>query len=121
MIDPATSSKRRIPSQQKSNANRQDDVTCYVCGRNCVEGWFACIHEAKRKCHDLEGQDEECSFASTHEAKRKVYLCGTACALMYFDVPNPPAHDHQARHEYYRARAAILQATRPGEYQTEPS
>ena len=105
----------------KSNASSANDDSCYVCGKNCSEGWFVCIHEPKRKSHDQNGHDEDGSFASTHEVKRKVYLCGTSCALMYFDVPNPPAHDHQARHEYYRARAAILQATRNGPCQTTRS
>lgn len=65
-----------------------EDTACYVCGKDCADGWFARIYQERRK----------------------IYLCGITCALHYFDVSNPPAHDHQARHQYYRVRAALLRA-----------
>jgi hypothetical protein len=71
-------------------ATSEEYASCYVCGKDCHEAWFTRIHEQERK----------------------VCLCGPGCALAYFDVPNPPPHDHQARHEYNRIRAAVLEAAR---------
>jgi hypothetical protein len=31
---------------------------------------------------------------------------------MFFEVEQPPAHDHRARHNFQRARAMILKAAR---------
>ena len=81
---------RKPIANEAANAASIDDTACYVCGKVCADGWFARIYQEQRK----------------------VYLCGTTCALLYFDVSNPPAHDHQARHQYYRVRAALLGAAR---------
>ena len=68
-------------------AEAADDGTCFVCGKEVRETWFARLYEARGK----------------------LYLCSTTCALSYFDSANPPAHDHQAQHEFQRVRAAIVQ------------
>jgi len=64
-----------------------------VCGTDIAEGWF--VH-----------------FSASKTTR---YLCSAACALTFFDSARPPAHDHKARHEYNRVRAAIVQAARDAE------
>ncbi len=113
MIELITKPRRRIMPQEDAGAIPQDDAACHVCGKDCVEGWFACIHQSERRRRELVECNGEGRLAHTHECRPKLYLCGPACALMYFDVPHPPAHDHQARHEYYRVRSAVCQAAWP--------
>lgn len=62
--------------------------SCLVCGQDTAGGWFA---RAQR-----EGA--------------KLYLCSPFCALSFFASHDPPAHDHAARHEYYRIRKAVVKA-----------
>jgi len=65
-------------------------VSCFVCGTDVHDGWFARMN-------------------SDHQT---VFLCSSVCARMFFEVKQPPAHDHRARHNFQRARAAILEAAR---------
>ena len=61
---------------------------CFVCGQHLRNGWFARMSTGRRI----------------------VFLCSAVCARMFFEVKHPPAHDHRARHNFERARAAILEA-----------
>ncbi len=61
---------------------------CLVCGQNTTGGWF------------VRAQKEGA----------KLYLCSPYCALSFFASHDPPAHDHAARHEYYRIRKAVVKA-----------
>ena len=63
---------------------------CFVCGGDVCDGWFARLNAG-------------------HQT---VFLCSAICAGMFFEVEPPPAHDHRARHNFQRARAAILEAAR---------
>jgi hypothetical protein len=61
---------------------------CLVCGQSTNGGWF------------VRAQKEGA----------KLYLCSPYCALSFFASHDPPAHDHAARHEYYRVRKAVVKA-----------
>ena len=61
---------------------------CFVCGNDVRDG----------------------CFAQMDAAHRKVFLCSPDCARMFFEVEPPPAHDHRARHNFQRAKSAILRA-----------
>lgn len=63
---------------------------CFVCGSEVCDGWFARLNTGHHS----------------------VFLCSAVCAGMFFEVEPPPAHDHRARHNFQRARAAILAAAR---------
>ena len=63
---------------------------CFVCGGDVCDGWFARLNAG-------------------HQT---VFLCSAMCAGMFFEVEPPPAHDHRARHNFQRVRAAILEAAR---------
>ena len=63
---------------------------CFVCGRDVRDG----------------------SFARLNAGHQTVFLCSAVCAGMFFEVEPPPAHDHRARHNFQRVRAAILAAAR---------
>ena len=76
--------------QPALNRVSEDEAPCFVCGKDCRETWFARIPQQERK----------------------ICLCGPVCAMMYFNSPRPPSHDHQARHDYYRVRATVLGAAR---------
>lgn len=69
-----------------TTANRL--VSCFVCGTEIPDGWFARMNAG-------------------HQS---VFLCNAACAGMFFEVQQPPAHDHRARRNFQRARAVILDA-----------
>ena len=71
-------------------ADSPSAATCFVCGGDCRDGWFA-------------------RMSTGH---RMVFLCSAVCARMFFEVEPPPAHDHRARHKFQRARVAILEAAR---------
>ena len=63
---------------------------CLVCGGDVRNGWFARLNTG-------------------HQT---VFLCSAICAGMFFEIEPPPAHDHRARHNFERARTAILEAAR---------
>ena len=79
-----------ITHNEHSTVNANREAACYVCGADLCEGWFA-------------------QFSA---AKATRFLCSAACALIFFDVARPPAHDHKARHEYQRMRGTIVRAAR---------
>jgi hypothetical protein len=64
------------------------EASCFVCGEDVRRGWFAQMSVGGR----------------TH------FLCSAPCALMFFEVEEAPAHDHRARHDFERARAAVIDA-----------
>jgi hypothetical protein len=64
---------------------------CCVCGRAVYNGgWFARMK--------IPG--------------RVLLLCSAPCALMFFETEEAPAHDHRARHNFQRARDAIIEAAK---------
>jgi len=64
---------------------------CCVCGRAVSDnGWFA-----RMRIPD-----------------RTLSLCSAPCALMFFAAKAAPAHDHRARHDFQRARDAIIEAAK---------
>jgi len=63
-------------------------ASCFVCGQDVRKAWFAQM--------SVGGQ--------THS------LCSAPCAVMFFEAEEAPAHDHRARHDFERARAAIIEA-----------
>ncbi len=63
-------------------------VSCFVCGTDVRDGWFA----------------------EMNTGHQTMFLCSAMCARMFFEVEPPPAHDHRARHNFQRARTAILAA-----------
>jgi hypothetical protein len=63
---------------------------CFVCGKEVGGGCFA-------------------QLSTGHQT---VSLCSAQCAEMFFEVEPPPAHDHRARHNFQRMRAAILASAR---------
>jgi hypothetical protein len=64
---------------------------CCVCGRAVHDGgWFARMR--------IPG--------------RMLFLCSAPCAIMFFETEEAPAHDHRARHNFQRARDAIIEAAK---------
>ena len=76
----------RIPDE--TGADSPSEASCFVCGEDVRRGWFAQI-SVGRRAH---------------------FLCSAPCALMFFEAEEAPAHDHRARHNFERARAAIVEA-----------
>ena len=65
------------------------ESSCFVCGRAVNDGgWFARMY--------IPG--------------RKLSLCSAPCSLMFFEAEEAPAHDHRARHNFQRARDAIIES-----------
>ena len=80
----------RIPSSE---------TFCHVCGRAVHDGgWFARMR--------MPGLT--------------LFLCSAPCALMFFEAEEAPAHDHRARHNFQRARAAIIEATKDAMRRANP-
>ena len=72
----------------ETGADSQSEASCFVCGEDVRKGWFAQMSVGRRtRC-----------------------LCSAPCALMFFEAEEAPAHDHRARHNFKRARAAIIEA-----------
>ena len=64
---------------------------CCVCGRAVHDGgWFARMK--------IPGRTRS--------------LCSAPCALMFFEAEEAPAHDHRARHNFQRAKDAIIEAAK---------
>ena len=76
----------RIPSA--TDADSPSESSCFVCGEDVRRRWFAQMAFGGR----------------TH------FLCSAPCALMFFEAEEAPAHNHQARHDFERAREAIIEA-----------
>ena len=72
----------------ETDADPAPETSCFVCGQDVRSAWFAQM--------SVGGQ--------THS------LCSAPCAVMFFDAEEAPAHDHRARHDFERARAAIIEA-----------
>jgi hypothetical protein len=73
-------------SQTRSDS--PSEASCFVCGEDDRSGWFAQMSVGRRtRC-----------------------LCSAPCALKFFEAEEAPAHDHRARHNFKRARAAIVEA-----------
>jgi hypothetical protein len=83
-----TRTDARSPREKFTSAPA--DGLCFVCGGDVREAWFARMNTG---C-------------------RTFFLCSAACAQMFFEVKQPPAHDHRARHSFQRARDAIFKAAR---------
>ncbi len=77
----------RLPDDPKSKVPAEEGL-CLVCGASTACGWFA----------------------RSHWKGDMLYLCTPFCALSFFASHDPPAHDHAARHEYYRIRKAVVKA-----------
>jgi len=77
---------KRFPDE--TGADSPSEASCFVCGEDVRRGWFTQMSIGRR----------------TH------CLCSAPCALMFFEAEEAPAHDHRARHNFKRARAAIIEA-----------
>lgn len=75
------------------------EAFCCVCGRAIYDGgWFARMR--------ISGGT--------------LSLCSASCALMFFEAEAAPAHDHRARHNFQRARDAIIEAAKDAMQMTNP-
>jgi hypothetical protein len=71
-----------------TDADSALEPSCFVCGQDARRAWFA-----------------QMSFGGQPHL-----LCSAPCALMFFEAEEAPAHDHRARHDFERARKAIIEA-----------
>ena len=84
----STNSLKDIRFRDKTCTDSPSEISCSVCGEDVRGGWFARMRIGFQM----------------H------YFCSAPCALMFFDAEEAPAHDHRARHDFERARAAIIEA-----------
>lgn len=88
MIHDSTNSLKDTRCRDTTCTDSPSKMSCSVCGEDVRGGWFA------RMCIGFQMH----------------FLCSAPCALMFFDAEEAPAHDHRARHNFKRARAAIIEA-----------
>ena len=72
----------------ETDVDSAPEASCSVCGQDVRRAWFAQM--------SVGGQPH--------------FLCSAPCALMFFEAEEAPAHDHRARHNFERARTAIIEA-----------